>query len=94
MQERIGFHGCSTRSLSSRLHQREQAIATPRMRKLRACRIREQAASDKPVAAAIYASENASSFDAISRMNQVSSHRAGCSRAQLRGPLPIGGGHA
>jgi hypothetical protein len=32
--------------------------------------MREQAANDKPVAAAITLSENASSFGAISRLNQ------------------------
>jgi hypothetical protein len=47
-------------------------------------RMREQAASDKPVAAAISASVNASSFDAISRLNHASSRWPRCSRAQAR----------
>ncbi len=51
---------------------------------LAAERIREQAESDKPVAAAISRSEKPSSFGAISRLNQASSRWPGCSRAQLR----------
>src|SRR5579863_6060210 len=47
-------------------------------------RIREHAASDKPVAAAISLSEKPSSFGAISRLNQSSSRWPGCSRAQRR----------
>jgi hypothetical protein len=47
-------------------------------------RIREHAASDKPVAVAISRSEKASSFGAISRLNHASSRWPGCSRAQLR----------
>lgn len=46
--------------------------------------MREQAASDKPVALAISLSEKASRFGAISRLNHVSSRWAGCSRALLR----------
>jgi hypothetical protein len=38
--------------------------------------MRGQAASDKPVAAAIPLSVNASSFGAISRLNQASSRQA------------------
>ena len=47
-------------------------------------RMREQAASDSPVASAISLSENASSFGATSRLNHASSRGPGCSRAQLR----------
>ncbi len=47
-------------------------------------RMREQAASDNPVALPISLSENASSFGAISRLNHASSRWPGCSRAQLR----------
>jgi hypothetical protein len=43
----------------------------------------EHAANDT-VAAAISLSEKASSFDAISRLNNASSRWPGCSRAQLR----------
>jgi len=46
--------------------------------------MREQAASDNPVAAAISASEKASSFGAISRLNHPLSRSPGCSRAQRR----------
>jgi hypothetical protein len=46
--------------------------------------MREQAASDKPVALPISLSENVSSFGAISRLNQASSRCLGCSRAQRR----------
>jgi hypothetical protein len=43
--------------------------------------MREQAASDKPVAAAISLSVNASSFGAISRLNRASSRELGSSRS-------------
>gem|GEM_PF-5897362 len=58
----------------------------PRIRHLALARMREQAASDKPVAFAISASVNASSFGAISRRNHASS-RGVADRAvlQLRG---------
>jgi hypothetical protein len=46
--------------------------------------MREEAASDKSVAAAISLSEKASSFAAISRLNPASPRWPGCSRAQLR----------
>jgi hypothetical protein len=47
-------------------------------------RLREHAASDSLVAAAISRSEKASSIGAVSRLNDASSLWPGCSRAQLR----------
>jgi hypothetical protein len=47
-------------------------------------RMREQAASDRPVVAAISASVKASSFGVISRLNHASSRWLRCWRAQLR----------
>ena len=52
-------------------------------------RIREQAANDKPVVAAISLSVKASSFGAISRLNHASSRCPGCSRDQLIAAMPL-----
>ena len=47
-------------------------------------RMREHAASERPVALPISLSVKASSFGAISRLNQASSRSPGCSRAKWR----------
>jgi hypothetical protein len=46
--------------------------------------MREQAASDNPVASEISLREKPSSFGAISRLNHASSRGPGCSRDRLR----------
>jgi hypothetical protein len=93
MPPRTDGRGVRAFAVAVRLPRRATAYESTSSRNFSQCRgcgtlaparMREQAASDKLVAAAISASVKASSFGAISRLNQASSRRPGCSRAQRR----------